>query len=289
MLQPHSVLWHYLWVGPHVLQALLAVLLWRRGFHRRFPVFFAYIIYEASEELTLWVLDVLPGISPRAWWLTFCAGAVLEGLLKFAFALEVFRHLLLSRPTVAKLGKRLIGCSGIALATLAAWAAAHAPIAREFPLGSYAHMLGQTMYLVQSGLLVFIFLFAAHFHLTWNRRDFGVALGASISVCVHLATWAVYANVAWFEKEYLLDFLNMTAYHVCVLIWFYYLLIPGIQAAPIHRPGFCDTEESTPAPPTVQKPPRAWLAPVRSILSRDLLRITNKRKALVTFRAVGRS
>lgn len=54
MLYPHSLFWHYLWVGPHVLQVILALIIWRRGQRKLFPVFFAYILYEATEEFTLW-------------------------------------------------------------------------------------------------------------------------------------------------------------------------------------------------------------------------------------------
>jgi len=44
---------------------------------------------------------------------------------------------------------------------------------------------------------------------------------------VHLATWAVLANtnLSTANRHYL-DFLNMATYHACVLIWFYYLLVP---------------------------------------------------------------
>ncbi len=35
-------------------------------------------------------------------------------------------------------------------------------------------------------------------------------------------------------QAYLLVFLNMATYHVCVLIWFYYLLLP--QKSPIMSP-----------------------------------------------------
>jgi hypothetical protein len=45
MLYRHSLLWHYLWVGPQVLQLVLAALLWRRGFHKQFPFFFTYLVY----------------------------------------------------------------------------------------------------------------------------------------------------------------------------------------------------------------------------------------------------
>ncbi|MGA7358541.1 MAG: hypothetical protein WCF73_18450, partial [Candidatus Sulfotelmatobacter sp.] len=33
------------------------------------------------------------------------------------------------------------------------------------------------------------------------------------------------------QKTYILDFVIMATYHVCVLIWFYYLLVPQRNAA----------------------------------------------------------
>ena len=46
--------------------------------------------------------------------------------------------------------------------------------------------------------------------------------------CEHMATYSVMATGALpYNRYYLLDFLNMATYHVCVLIWFYYLLVPA--------------------------------------------------------------
>jgi hypothetical protein len=38
------------------------------------------------------------------------------------------------------------------------------------------------------------------------------------------------ANGGLLDRRQLLDFLNMATYHLCVLIWFYYLLIPQKSA-----------------------------------------------------------
>jgi hypothetical protein len=106
-------------------------------------------------------------------------------------------------------------------------AAAYAPIDNpQSVIISRAHVLEQTFYIVQSGLVLFLFLFAAHFKLTWDSRAFGIALGFAVLVCEHMAAWAVTASGALIDKRHLLDLLNMATYHVCVLIWFYYLLVP---------------------------------------------------------------
>jgi hypothetical protein len=228
MLRSHSLLWHYLWVGPHLIQAVLAVFLWRRGFHRRFPAFFTYLVFETIEEFALYVMDILPSVSVRTWWLAFSAGLILEGTLKLGVIGELFSHLLASRPPIAKIGVRLITCAGSALLLLAVAAAAYLPMDRTQYIWAYrAHILLQTFYIVEGGLALSLFLFVAYFKLTWNRRALGIALGFGILFCEHLAAWSITAGQALPGNRYvLLDFLNMATYHVCVLIWCYYLLVP---------------------------------------------------------------
>ena len=227
MLQPHSLLWHYLWIGPHILQGILALLLWRRGFHRQFPVFFAYLVFESIETFILYGMDVVPLGSVLAWWSVFCVGLVLQGFLRIAVMGELFFHLLRSRPAIAKVGGRLITGVGAILVLLTTLAAAYAPVdSQQFAIGYRAHILQQTLYMIECGLILFLFVFAACFRLTWDRPALGIGLGRGISSSVHLATWAIMANGLLPHSRYLLDFLNMATYHVCVLIWFYYLLVP---------------------------------------------------------------
>lgn len=232
MLQAHSFLWHYLWLAPHVLQAALAIFMWRRGLQKLFPVFFTYLVFEATEEFTLYGMDVLPSVSAEAWWKAFCVGLIVQGLLMFALIGELALHLLRPWPALAKLGSRLISGTGVVLVLLAAVAAAYAPIdSTQTAISSRAHVLEQTLYIVLSGLVLSVFLFAAYFKLTWNNFAFGIAWGLGILSCEHLGAWAVTASGALIEKRPLLDLLNMATYHVCVLIWFYYLLVPQKSAA----------------------------------------------------------
>jgi hypothetical protein len=81
--------------------------------------------------------------------------------------------------------------------------------------------------MIESGLILFLFLFAAYFRLSWDRFSFGLLLGFGISACEYLAAWAVMTNATpSVHQRTLLDLLNMGTYHICVLIWFYYLLVP---------------------------------------------------------------
>lgn len=231
MLQAHSPLWHYLWLAPHVLQVALALLIWRNGLYRLFPVFLAYTLFEAIEEFTLYGMDVLPRVRPETFWRAFWVGLIIEGLLKFALTGELFRHLLRPWPAIAKTGNRLITGAGVVLVLVAGITAGFTVPANRFWLISGAHALQQSMYIVESGLILFIVLFASYFRLAWTRQTFGIALGLGILSCEHLAAWAVTASGILAGKSELLDFPNMATYHVCVLIWMYYLLVSRTVAA----------------------------------------------------------
>jgi len=226
MLQAHSLLWHYLWLAPHILQAALAALMWRAGLQKLFPVFLAYSLVEAAEEFTLYGLDVVPSVEPETFWRAFWAGLIIEGLLKFALTGELFRHLLRPWPAVAKTGNFLITCAGVVLVLVAALTAGLIVPASPFWLISGAHALQQSMYIIESGLILFIVLFASYFKLAWNRQTFGIALGLGILSCEHLTTWALAASGLFASRKGPLDLVNMATYHVCVLIWMYYMLVP---------------------------------------------------------------
>jgi hypothetical protein len=227
MLQAHSPLWHYLWVAPNIFFLVLATVLWRRKLHKQFPVFFAFAVIGSIEQLTVYAADVIPSVSGETFWRIFWVGLLFESVLKFALVGEIFAHVFGTYPTVAKLGKFAMRGVGVTLVFVATIAAAYAPIDNpQYTIISRAHILEQTIYMIECGMLLFIFLFAGYFRLNWSNWDFGIALGLSISACVHLGTWAVMANGGLPDKRHLLDFLNMATYHACVLIWFYYLLVP---------------------------------------------------------------
>lgn len=231
MLQAHSLLWHYFWIAPNLLLLTLGFLLWRRHLHKQFPMFFVFVIVMAVEQLTLYATDVIPSVDPVTWWRIFWAGLLIEALTKFAVIGEMFGRVFGLYASVAKLGRRLITGVGVVLVFFAAVTAAYTPRDNIYWIVSGAHVLEQTIYLIECGLILFLFIFAASFKLRWGHSAFGISLGLGISACVHLATWALMAN-GNFAAQYRvsLDLLNMATYHVCVLIWFCYLLVPQTSA-----------------------------------------------------------
>ena len=227
MLQAHSFLWHYLWVAPNVLLLVLGFVIWRRGIAKQIPAFLAFACLSAISELTVYAADVMPFITAWTYWRIVWASLLVEGVLKFVLFREIFARVVGPYASVARLGKFLIWAVGVVLGLIATLAAAYAPQDSRFGIISGAYKLYQAIYLIESGVLVFIFLFASYFRLSWVRAVFGITLGLSISACVHLATWALLVNGSLPDPKRLhLVFVKMGTYHICVLIWFYYLLVP---------------------------------------------------------------
>jgi hypothetical protein len=226
MLQPHSLLWHYLWIAPDALLAFLAFAMLRRGLQRQFPAFFCYTVFESAGGAIIYAIDVTPSLfSDRAYWWSYLSFLLIEVVVKLVVVGEIFTHLLRRYSTLGRFGKTLISSLGILLVFAATLIAAFANTT-PFWLISATRILGRSTSLVECGLVIFLIVFAAYFHLTWEHRIFGIVLGFAISASIYVAHWALMTEWFFGSKSYLLDFLVMATYHVCVLIWGYYLLIP---------------------------------------------------------------
>jgi hypothetical protein len=178
-------------------------------------------------------MDILPSVSIRLWWIVYCASLILEGGFLLAVIRELFSRLVRPRPVIAKASGNLFSYATAAMVLLAIAAAAYAPMDHPQYVWTYrAHIILQSLYIVEGGLALFLFVFVAYHKLTWNRKDFGIALGFGVMFCEHVATYSVMATGALpYSYYYLFDFLNMATYHVSVLIWFYYFLAPGKTVA----------------------------------------------------------
>jgi len=232
MLQAHSPLWNYLSVGPNLFLLAVALLLFKRGLSRQFPAFFAFAILDALGELMVYGADVAPFVTAEGFWRTVWVYLVVSSLLKFLVIAAVFSQLLAPYSAISRLGRTFIRGIGAAMVLFAGVLAGFAHGDSNYHLISGAHLLEQTVFVIESGVILFIFLFAAYFHLAWDRLPFGILLGFGISSCIHLATWGVIANASPSDQtRTLFAFLNMGTFQLCVLIWLYYVLVPQKMVA----------------------------------------------------------
>lgn len=227
MLQAHSLLWNYLWIAPNLVFLVVGFLLWKRGLARHVPAFLAFAIIGSLGDLLTFGADIAPFVSATGYWRISWAVLLLEAVLKFLVIGEALSRLLVPYPSVSHLGRNLVSGFGAVLVLLGAMIAGFGRGDTSMRLISGYHLLEQTVFVIELGLVVVLFFFAAYFHLSWDRLSFAILLGLGISACVHLATWAVVSNASPSEHtKTLFGFIGMATYHLVVLIWLYYVLVP---------------------------------------------------------------
>ena len=227
-MYPHSFWWHYLWVAPHLLQLVIAVMLIRRRLFSEFPMFLAYTLFESVQGASLLVLDHSSAISATQYWNTHWVGMLITIVLRFAVIHEIFAHVFRPYPALIELSRLLLRWMTAALVLVAVAVTATTPAPKDTPyLLSGIHVLDRAVGLVQSGLVVSLFLLCAYFRLYWRSYAYGIAMGLGVFASVDLGTAAFRLWIGITTAgAYRLDFVTMATYHCCVLIWLVYLLAP---------------------------------------------------------------
>jgi hypothetical protein len=231
MFQSHSLLWHYLWASTDILLLLLAGIIYRRSLQREFPVFLTFAVVQGIAGLALYFMSVAywsfkpPLITGEFWWQANFVHLLIEMVLKFALIGEILSQVLHPFPALSKLGKSMVRVVGPALVLTATAVVALSRPSQFAPVVAISHSLDLADFVIECGLLLSIFLFAAYFHLTWGRLAFGIALGRGIAASVQLGTWALWSNFPiTFHQWIAADFVNLGVYQISVLIWIYYVL-----------------------------------------------------------------
>src|SRR5271165_6384036 len=153
-MYPHSFLWHYLWIAPHALQIIIAVVMVRRGWFREFPVFFIYTVFDAIAEGTLFTLDHIQAVSSDQYWTVYSVFLGVEVALRFAIIFELFSSVFRNYPGLRRLTRVLFRGATVVLLFAAIAIAARAPNGGSLPIHYRVHVLDLGVDVMQGGLLL---------------------------------------------------------------------------------------------------------------------------------------
>ncbi len=223
-MHPHSLLWHYLWLAPCILQFAIAAVMIRRKLYRDFPIFFAYVCYEGILGMTLFALDHSPAVSGEQYWQAHWIGELVSIALRFGLIWEIFSHVFRPYPALWEFGKMVFRWSGSVLVMVAIAVAVYSPAPEMQRILSGVYVVDRTISIIQCGLLLFLFLFSSYFGLSWRSYVFGIAVGLGIYSSVHLATSSIWIQTGPYSPNDMFAFATMATFHCCVLIWLFYLL-----------------------------------------------------------------
>ncbi len=234
-----QIFWNSLWIGSHVLQAVLAIAMYRRRLHRQFPFFFSYTVFEAIQFCVIFLLIHIHGTSKAVYFQAFSIGTLGSTCLRFCMLYEILVFVLKDYPALDGLARSLFRWTAVLVLLGAAILAVAVPGNGADRALLVLAVLDRTMSILQCGLLLGLFVFSSYFKLSWRSSIFGIALGLGIFACVELATVAFRAQFAATGRFYL-DMLVFAAYLISVLLWMFYLLVPekvvapGVSTLPTH-------------------------------------------------------
>ena len=226
-MDSHGLLFNYLWIAPHVFQAVIATLMIRRGLSHQFPIFLSYLAFELAQNAVLVISYLLPKDSVEAYTHVYVAGMIGSITLRFGILYEIFRQVFRAYPGVEELGKTILRWGGAILLLVGVGVAASAPANNGSPIMAGLRIANLAVSVVQSGLLVLLFLFSSSLGLSLRSFVFGIAAGMGLFSTMDLATTAVRAVLPETIVAHTVDIVTMATYHVCVLVWLFYLLLPA--------------------------------------------------------------
>lgn len=212
------VLW--LWCTHPILQSVVAIVLWRRGLLKKFPVFFFYLLAHVGIFLT-----VFPLRSNYEWYFwAFWIGEAITAVLGFKVIHEIFLDVFRPYQQLKDLGTVAFKWAFVVMLLVSVVVAFSNSTARD-PLVQAVVTLQGSVRLVQFGLILFLLLFSRFLGISRRQLSFGIALGFGFLAGMELLLLALASGRLVTQDAF--NIANGAAYCVSFIIWIGYSLAPS--------------------------------------------------------------
>lgn len=220
---------YYLWIAPNVLVAvLLAVLLYRKVY-RQLPWFVAYL----SSQVALFVASLLFAYSPFTYrWLVGVFGTAVDMFLVAGAIYELTSKLLPVRHSVVYVLRMCLCALGVMLILAAAVSAGGLFYVSPNTVTNIFHSLDFAANFLIAGLLLMVFAMTRVLAISWPRWQTGIALGLGIDASSRLVGAAL-RGAFGYPAFIPVDILDLSAFHIAIIVWMVYLLRKPRPAAPV--------------------------------------------------------
>jgi hypothetical protein len=219
MSEKIKILYYALWLAHPVLQTVIAIVMLRRGQHREFKYFFAYVVAQIVTFAVVFptYLYYYPALFYVSWFSTAISVALGFKVIHEAF-LDVFRPF----HTLRDLGTVLFKWAGLVMLLVAGVVSVSTNSSDTPPWVQAITTAQRSVRIIQVGMVLFLLFFARYLGVSRRQHSFGIALGFGTFAFVELtliASWAGdhLTNLA-------VNLINMGAYNAALFIWLGYTL-----------------------------------------------------------------
>ncbi|MGA2019127.1 MAG: hypothetical protein ABSH02_00955 [Candidatus Sulfotelmatobacter sp.] len=219
MSEKIKILYCALWIAHPVLQTVIAIAMFRRGQHRVFKYFFAYIV---TQILTFVVLFPASRYNYFIYFYFSWFSTAVSVALGFQVIHEAFLDAFRPFHTLRDLGTVLFKWAGLVM-LLVAGVVSVSTNSSDTPPWIQAILTAQRcVRIIQVGMVLFLLSFARYLGVSRRQHSFGIALGFGTFAVVELALIASWAGNHLAGLS--VDLVNMGAYNCTLLIWLGYML-----------------------------------------------------------------
>jgi hypothetical protein len=219
MSEKIRILYYALWVAHPVLQTAIAITMLRRGQHRAFKFFFAYIV---AQILTFAVVFPTYRYNYSACFYASWLSTAISVALGFKVIHEAFLDVFRPFHTLRDLGTVLFKWAGLVMLLVAGLVSVSTNSSDTAPWVQAILTAQRCVRIIQVGMVLFLLFFARYLGVSRRQHSFGIALGFGAFALVELAV------IASWVGEHLgyvsISVVNMAAYNCTLLIWLGYTL-----------------------------------------------------------------
>jgi hypothetical protein len=220
MSEKIRILYYALWIAHPVLQTGIAVVMLRRGLHRRFKFFFAYIVTQA-----LIFGLIFPSYLRQSYWAFFYLywfSNAVSAVLGFQVIHEVFLDVFRPFHTLRDLGTVLFRWAALVMLMAAGVVAVSSDSKTILPWMQAIITSQRCVRVVQVGIVLLLLIFARYLGVSRKQHSFGIALGFGSFAVIELTLLASW--VGGHMGNLAASLVNMSAYNLSLCIWLGYSL-----------------------------------------------------------------
>jgi hypothetical protein len=219
MSEKIRILFYALWIAQPVMQTVIAIAMFRRGQHRAFKFFFAYII---AQILTFAVICPTYLYSLSAYFYISWFATAVSVALGFQVIHEAFLDVFRPFHTLRDLGSVLFKWAGLVMLLVAGVVSVSTRSSDTAPWVEAIMTAQRCVRIIQVGMVLFLLFFARYLGVSRRQHSFGVALGFGTFALVELALIATWAGYRLSDVS--MSLINMAAYDCALFIWLGYTL-----------------------------------------------------------------
>jgi hypothetical protein len=243
MIDYYKLVLLYLWIAPHFLLAGVAFLLWKRRLYLKYPAFFGYVCYEIVEFFLLFLVSQRH-LNLRLYYTPIYLGtlAISTGL-RFGIIHEIFNTLFREQEQSEMLARSSLRWTTAFLVIIAIFCSLFLSGHTASTLIAGAAWVERGIAIIQCGLVLFLFLFSGLLGPSLESYAFGMAFGFGVLSSLELANWAMHTEELSVFAAKALNLLPTGGYHLAVVVWLGYLIVPATARVQQTEPPMDEVKE----------------------------------------------